>query len=89
MQHSHLSNVGGESYDYRYNRIRLMRRRVTAEELQFYRDLPAEKRFAIASLYHLPTGTECIFGTPPLEPPLRMERYDGERLVHRFWRGHG
>lgn len=31
--------IGGEPYDYRYHRIRFLRRRVGAEELEFYRDL--------------------------------------------------
>ena len=35
--------VGGEPYDYRYNRIRVMRRKITDDELVLYRSLWREK----------------------------------------------
>lgn len=37
--------VGGEPYDYRYHRLRFMRRKIGAEELRFYRDLFGVRHF--------------------------------------------
>ena len=42
---------------------------------------PADAGFAIASLYHLPTHTECIFRSPDAGPPWRLQRCEGGNLV--------
>ncbi len=43
--------------------------------------LPPAEGLAIASLYHLPTRTECIFTPPTSGPPWRLQRFEGAGLV--------
>lgn len=43
--------------------------------------LPPAEDLAIASLYHLPTQTECIFAHPKPGPPWRLQRFQGDNLV--------